>query len=83
MNGLAVFSGNANPQLAEGICKCLKVESTKVLVGKFSEGETRVKIEGNIRGKDVFIVQPTCPSTNDNLMELLILIDAARRASAE
>ena len=83
MNGLAVFSGNSNNKLAESICEHLHVEKTNVLVSRFSEGEIRVEIKENIRGKDVFIIQPTCPPSNDNLMELLILIDAARRASAE
>ena len=83
MNGLAVFTGNANPQLAKNICKELGVKLTDVLVARFSEGEIRVEIKENIRGKDVFIIQPTCPPANDNLMELLILIDAARRASAD
>ena len=77
---MALFWGNANPVLAHDIAKCLKVTLTQVLVGRFSEGETQVQIKDNIRGKDVFIVQPTCPPTNDNLMELLILIDEARRA---
>lgn len=83
MNGLAIFTGNANPALAQGIANHLKVPLTDVLVSRFSEGEIRVEIKENIRGRDVFIVQPTCPPTNDNLMELLILIDAARRASAD
>jgi len=79
---LAVFSGNANLDLAQSICKDLKVKLQDALVGRFSEGEIRVKINENVRGKDVFIVQPTCPPSNDNLMELLIMIDALRRASA-
>jgi len=79
---LAIFSGNAHPELAHSICKDLKVKLQDALVGRFSEGEIRVKINENVRGKDVFIVQPTCPPTNDNLMELLIMIDALRRASA-
>lgn len=83
MNGLAVFSGTSNPKLAKSICENLNVTLTDVLVGRFSEGEIRVEINENIRGKDVFIIQPTCPPSNDNLMELLVLIDAARRASAE
>ena len=83
MNGLAIFAGNANPQLAKDICKELGVSLTNVLVSTFSEGEIRVEIKENIRGKDVFIIQATCPPTNDNLMELLIMIDAARRASAD
>ncbi|OGX38550.1 MAG: phosphoribosylpyrophosphate synthetase [Omnitrophica WOR_2 bacterium RIFCSPLOWO2_12_FULL_50_9] len=83
MNGLAIFTGNANPSLAQGICEQLHVPLTDVLVSRFSEGEIRVEIKENIRGKDVFIIQPTSPPCNDNLMELLILIDAARRASAD
>ncbi len=83
MNGLAIFTGNANPELAKKICALLKVKLTDVLVGRFSEGEIRVKIQENIRGKDVFIIQPTCPPTNESLMELLIMIDAAKRASAD
>jgi ribose-phosphate pyrophosphokinase len=82
MDKLAIFSGNANPELAQSICKDLKVKLQDALVGRFSEGEIRVKINENVRGKDVFIVQPTCPPTNDNLMELLIMMDALRRASA-
>ena len=83
MNGMAVFSGNANPLLAQGICKYLQVPLADVLVGRFSEGEIRVQIKDNVRGKDVFIIQPTCPPTNDNLMELLVMMDAVRRASAK
>ena len=82
MDKLAIFSGNANPELAQNICKDLKVKLQDAFVGRFSEGEIRVKINENVRGKDVFIVQPTCPPTNDNLMELLIMMDALRRASA-
>jgi ribose-phosphate pyrophosphokinase len=83
MNGLALLTGNANPGLAKDIAKHLHSNLTEVLVSRFSEGEIRVQIQENIRGKDVFIIQPTCPPANDNLMELLILIDAARRASAD
>jgi len=83
MNNLAILTGNANPRLAKNICKSLHTNLTNVLVGQFSEGEIRVQLKENIRGKDVFIVQPTCPPTNDSLMELLIMIDAARRASAK
>jgi len=82
MNKLAVFSGNAHPELAKDICKYLKVNLSDAFVGRFSEGEIRIKINDNVRGKDVFIVQPTCPPANDNLMELLIMIDALKRASA-
>ena len=80
---LLVFSGNAHPKLAKDICKYLDVSLGDVLVGRFSEGEVSVKINENVRGKDVFIIQPTCPPVNDNLMELLILIDALRRASSQ
>jgi len=83
MDKLAIFSGNANLDLANNICKELKVGLQDALVGRFSEGEIRVKINENVRGKDVFIIQPTCPPANDNLMELLIMIDALRRASAQ
>ncbi|MDD4953796.1 MAG: ribose-phosphate pyrophosphokinase [Candidatus Omnitrophica bacterium] len=83
MDKLAIFSGNAHPELAKNICKYLKVKLQDAMVSKFSEGEIRVKINENIRGKDVFIIQPTCPPTNDNLMELLIMMDALRRSSAQ
>jgi len=81
-SGLAVFSGNANVPLASAICRCLKVPLCDCDVGRFSEGEIRVKINENVRGKDVFVIQPTSPPPNDHLMELLIMIDALRRASA-
>jgi ribose-phosphate pyrophosphokinase len=83
MSEICVLSGNANKELSENICKCLDIPLADVLCGRFSEGEIRVQIVSNVRGKDVFIVQPTCPPTNDNLMELLVLIDAAKRASAQ
>jgi ribose-phosphate pyrophosphokinase len=82
MNGLSIFAVNASQSLAKRICEHLNVPMTDVLVGRFSDGEIQVQIKENIRGKDVFIIQSTCPPTNDHLMELLILIDAARRASA-
>ncbi len=82
MNKLEIFSGNANPQLAQDICNELGKKPGELLVTRFSEGEVRVKIDDNVRGKDVFVVQPTCPPVNENLMELLILIDAFKRASA-
>jgi len=82
MEKLAVFSGNAHPELAKAICRCLKVKLSDALVTRFSEGEIRVKINENVRGKDVFVLQPTCPPSNDTLMELLIMIDALKRASA-
>jgi ribose-phosphate pyrophosphokinase len=82
MNKLEIFSGNANPKLAEEICQEMGKKIGGILVARFSEGEIRVKIEENVRGKDVFIIQPTCPPPNENLMELLIIIDALKRASA-
>jgi ribose-phosphate pyrophosphokinase len=83
MDKLAVFSGSANPELASKIGKYLKARLSDALVGRFSEGEIRVKINDNVRGKDVFVVQSCSPSPNDNLMELLIMIDALRRSSAQ
>ena len=79
---MMVFSGNANPQLANDIVKYLSISLGKAHVGKFSDGEVMVEIMENVRGRDVFIVQPTCAPTNDNIMELLVMIDAARRSSA-
>jgi ribose-phosphate pyrophosphokinase len=82
MDKLKIFSGNAHPELAKDICKYLKVKLAEAMVTKFSEGEIRVKINENVRGKDVFVIQPTCTPPNDTLMELLIMIDALKRASA-
>ncbi len=83
MNKLVIFNGNAHPQLAKDICKYLKVKLADALVARFSEGEIRVKINENVRGKDIFVIQPTCPPPNENLMELLIMVDAIKRASAQ
>ena len=83
MDKLTVFAGNAHPELAKDICKYLKIKLSDAFITRFSEGEIRVKINENVRGKDVFLIQPTCPPTNDNLMELLIMIDALRRSSAQ
>jgi ribose-phosphate pyrophosphokinase len=83
VNGqLRIFTGNANPELAKKIAKFLHLDLSEATVTTFSEGEIRVKIDEDVRGRDVFIVQPTCPPTNNNLMELLIMIDAIKRASA-
>ncbi len=82
MDKIAVLSGNAHPELAKSICKYLKVKLSDAFVGRFSEGEIRVKINENVRGKDVFVIQPTCPPSNDNLMEILVMIDALKRSSA-
>ena len=81
-NNMMVFSGNANPQLAQAIVARLHMPLGKALVGTFSDGESMVEIMENVRGKDVFVVQPTCVPTNDNLMELLVMIDALHRSSA-
>jgi ribose-phosphate pyrophosphokinase len=80
---LLVFSGNAHKQLALRICSALGTSLGKAEVGKFPDGEIEVKVEEDVRGAHVFVVQPTCPPVNDNLMELLILADCLRRASAE
>jgi ribose-phosphate pyrophosphokinase len=77
-----VFSGNANLALSEGIVKKLNMRLGMASVGRFSDGEVAVEIEENVRGKDVFVIQPTCSPTNENLMELLVMIDALHRASA-
>jgi len=79
---MKIFTGNAHPALAREICDCLGVPLGDATVSSFPDGESFVKINDNIRGRDVFIIQPTCPPTNHNLMELLIMVDAARRASA-
>ena len=79
---LLVFGGGANPGLTSDICKNLDIKEGEVTLSRFSEGEIKVKIEENVRGKDVFVVQSTCPPPNENLMELLIMIDALKRASA-
>ena len=79
---LKILSGSAHPTLATAICANLGIELGSVTLDTFPDGETFVQINENIRGRDVFIVQPTCPPTNQNLMELLIMVDAVRRASA-
>jgi ribose-phosphate pyrophosphokinase len=79
---LKIFTGNANPKLAQEICDYLKVPLGKAKVGRFSDGEISIAIDESVRGADVFVIQPTCNPVNENLMELLILIDALRRASA-
>ncbi len=79
---MMVFSGNANPQLAKNIAKSLKTRLGRATVETFSDGEIMVEILDNVRGQDVFIVQPTCMPTNHSLMELMVMTDAIRRASA-
>ena len=79
---MKIFTGNANPRLAEGIARSLGIPLGDINITRFPDGEISVKIIENIRGKDVFIIQPTCYPANENIMELLIVIDAMRRASA-
>jgi ribose-phosphate pyrophosphokinase len=78
-----VFSGNSNPELSAEIATRLSLPLGKAVVGQFSDGEVMAEIQENVRGRDVFVVQPTCAPTNDNLMELLVMIDALRWASAK
>lgn len=80
---LQVFTGNAHPELAEAICRSLEADLGRAMVTKFRNGETRVKLEENVRGADVFVVQPTSEPVNDYIMELLLMIDALKRASAD
>ena len=79
---MAIFTGNAHPELAHNIARCLHVPLARAHVGRFSDGEINVEILENIRGRETFIVQPTSPPASENLMELLVMVDAARRASA-
>jgi ribose-phosphate pyrophosphokinase len=82
-DNLLVFSGNANRRLAQAVCSQLGVPMGKALVGKFSDGEVQVEIEENVRGQDVFVIQPTSAPTAEHFMELMALIDALKRASAQ
>jgi ribose-phosphate pyrophosphokinase len=82
MDKLIVFGGTGHSVLAKAICKNLDTPLGDCLITRFSDGETRIKITDNVRGKDVFVIQPTCPPVNENIMELLIMMDALRRASA-
>jgi ribose-phosphate pyrophosphokinase len=83
MNGMKIFSGNSNRALAEEICRYLKVPLGDAFLGRFSDGEIQFQILENVRGADVFVIQSTCPPVDSNLMELLIMLDAFRRASAQ
>ncbi|MDR3004802.1 MAG: ribose-phosphate pyrophosphokinase-like domain-containing protein, partial [Acidovorax sp.] len=78
-----VFTGNANQPMALEIAKHLGTSLGDADVGRFSDGEVTVEIKENVRTRDVFVIQPTCAPTNDNLMELLVMVDALKRASAE
>ena len=82
-DGIAIFGGSASGELTDKICSYLKIERAQAGVGRFPDGELLIKIEDDVRGKDCFVVQSTCPPVNDNLMELLIFIDSLRRASAK
>jgi len=82
LDNVMVFTGNANPALAEKVAHHLGMPLGKAHVGRFSDGETLVEIMDNVRGRDVFIIQPTCAPSNDNLMELVVMIDAIKRSSA-
>ena len=77
-----VFSGNANPELGRKVVACLDIRMGDATIGQFSDGEIAIEINENVRGKDVFVIQSTCAPTNDNLMELILMVDALRRASA-
>lgn len=82
MTDLMVFTGNANPELAQKIVDHLGMQLGEVSVSQFSDGEVAVELLTNVRGRDVFVVQPTCAPTNDNLIEMIVMVDALRRASA-
>ncbi|MEW6688421.1 MAG: ribose-phosphate pyrophosphokinase [Pseudomonadota bacterium] len=82
LDRLMVFTGNANPRLAQDVAKRLGLSLGRAVVGKFSDGEVMVEIMENVRGKDVFVLQSTCAPTNDNLMELMVMVDALKRSSA-
>ncbi len=82
MRGYKIFTGTAHRKFAEDICRHLNIHLSSATVGKFSDGEVNVQIDESVRGKDVFIIQPTGAPVNDNLMELLVMVDALRRSSA-
>src|SRR6187200_534601 len=77
-----VFTGSANPKLAQQVARQLNIQLGKATVSKFSDGEVMVEINENVRGKDVFVLQSTCAPTNDSLMEIILMVDALKRASA-
>jgi len=81
-DSLMVFTGNAHPKLAEDVVRHLNISMGRATVGRFSDGEVNVEIMENVRGKDVFVLQSTCSPTNDSLMEIMLMVDALRRASA-
>jgi ribose-phosphate pyrophosphokinase len=79
---MMVFTGNANPKLAQDVVKHLNISLGRAIVGRFSDGEVMVEILENVRGRDVFVLQSTCTPTNENLLELIVMIDALKRSSA-
>ncbi|WP_187908526.1 ribose-phosphate pyrophosphokinase [Helicobacter pylori] len=82
MRGFKIFSGSAHPVFGKEVARHLGIPLSKAVIGKFSDGEINIQISESVRGKDIFIIQPTCVPVNDNLMELLIMVDALRRSSA-
>ena len=83
MTDFKLFSGNANPELSKRIANYLGVDLGKITIGAFPDGETSCKIEEDVHGRDVYLIQPTCPPANEHLMQLLVMIDSCKRASAE
>ena len=79
---MRIFAGNANPKLAEAVCRHLNLTLGRCVVDRFSDGEVMVELMENVRGRDVFVLQSTCAPTNDNLMEIMVMVDALKRASA-
>jgi len=79
---MRIFTGNANPKLAEAVCRHLNISLGRAVVGRFSDGEVMIELLENVRGRDAFILQSTCAPTNDSLMEVLVMVDALKRASA-
>ena len=79
---MRIFTGNANPKLAEAVCRHLNISLGRAVVGRFSDGEVMIELLENVRGRDAFVLQSTCAPTNDNLMEVLVMVDALKRASA-
>ena len=80
---MKLFGGTSNPVLTQEVCRYLGIEQGKIMAKTFSDGETQIEIHENIRGRDVFVLQSTCTPVNDNIMQLLIIMDALRRASAK
>src|SRR5258708_12679090 len=79
---MMVFTGSANPKLGDAVCRYLNIRPGRAAVGRFSDGEVSLELMENVRGRDIFILQSTCAPTNDNLMEIMVMTDALKRASA-